>query len=163
MEITKRNEHYQLYKEPLAVGQLAKPFHLKDLKEQVHRLGDFLDKPTLISIVPDINTSVCSIQTRAFNERLSQNKQIHFVTISNNTLAQQQHWCAAEGLDLVMLHDPENTFGKDYGVYIPDLNIYARAIFVLDTEGNICYEEIVPELTHEPDYEQAIAALDALQ
>lgn len=162
MEITKRNQTYQLVKEPLAVGQLAAPFHLKDLHEQIHRLGDFIGKPTLISVVPDINTSVCSLQTHVFNQKLSQNEQIHFITISNNTLKQQEHWCQAEDLDLLMLHDPENTFGQAYGVYIPELQVYARAIFVLDKDGVIRYEEIVSEMTHEPNYEQALAALDSL-
>ena len=71
----------------------------------------------------------------------------------------QASWCAAEGLNLVMLHDPENTFGQAYGVLIPELNVYARSVFVIDSDGKIIYEEIVPEMTHEPDYQKAIDAV----
>ena len=106
MQITKRGEAFSLVKEPLKVGNQAVDFELKDLKDKVFHLSQLLDKPLIISVVPDINTSVCSIQTRKFNEMMAKFEEANFVTISNNTREQQESWCAAEGLDLVMLHDP---------------------------------------------------------
>ena len=159
MQITKRGEAFSLVKEPLRVGDQAADFELKDLKDKVFRLTQLLDKPLIISVVPDINTSVCSVQTRKFNEMMSDFEEANFVTVSNNTKEQQASWCAAEGLNLVMLHDPENTFGQAYGVLIPELNVYARSVFVIDSDGKIIYEEIVPEMTHEPDYQKAIDAV----
>ena len=159
MQITKRGEAFSLVKEPLRVGDQAADFELKDLKDKVFRLFQLLDKPLIISVVPDINTSVCSVQTRKFNEMMADFEEANFVTVSNNTKEQQASWCAAEGLNLVMLHDPENTFGQAYGVLIPELNVYARSVFVIDSDGKIIYEEIVPEMTHEPDYQKAIDAV----
>ena len=159
MQITKRGESFSLVKEPLRVGDQAADFELKDLKDKVFRLFQLLDKPLIISVVPDINTSVCSVQTRKFNEMMANFEEANFVTVSNNTKEQQASWCAAEGLNLVMLHDPENTFGQAYGVLIPELNVYARSVFVIDSDGKIIYEEIVPEMTHEPDYQKAIDAV----
>jgi len=63
---------------------------------------------------------------------------------------------------MTMLHDPENTFGQAYNLYMPELGRYARSIFVLDREGVIRYREIVPEMSHEPDYARAIAAAKSL-
>lgn len=159
MQITKRGEAFSLVKEPLKVGNQAVNFELKDLKDKVFHLSQLLDKPLIISVVPDINTSVCSIQTRKFNEMMAKFEGANFVTISNNTKEQQESWCAAEGLDLVMLHDPENTFGQAYGVLIPELNVYARSVFVINSDGKIIYEEIVPEMTQEPNYQNAIDAI----
>ena len=159
MQITKRGEAFSLVKEPLKVGNQAVDFELKDLKDKVFHLTQLLDKPLIISVVPDINTSVCSVQTRKFNEMMANFEEANFVTVSNNTKEQQASWCAAEGLNLVMLHDPENTFGQAYGVLIPELNVYARSVFVIDSDGKIIYEEIVPEMTHEPDYQKAIDAV----
>ena len=159
MQITKRGEAFSLVKEPLKIGDQAADFELKDLKDKVFRLFQLLDKPLIISVVPDINTSVCSVQTRKFNEMMANFEEANFVTISNNTKEQQASWCAAEGLNLVMLHDPENTFGQAYGVLIPELNVYARSVFVINSDGKIIYEEIVPEMTHEPDYQKAIDAV----
>ena len=146
-------------KEPLKIGDQAADFELEDLKGKVFRLFQLLDKPLIISVVPDINTSVCSVQTRKFNEMMANFEEANFVTVSNNTKEQQASWCAAEGLNLVMLHDPENTFGQAYGVLIPELNVYARSVFVINSDGKIIYEEIVPEMTHEPDYQKAIDAV----
>lgn len=159
MQITKRGEGFSLVKEPLRVGDQAADFNLKDLNDKVFHLTQLLDKPLIISVVPDINTSVCSVQTRKFNEMMADFEEANFVTVSNNTKEQQASWCAAEGLNLVMLHDPENTFGQAYGVLIPELNVYARSVFVIDSDGKIIYEEIVPEMTHEPDYQKAIDAV----
>lgn len=159
MQITKRGEVFSLVKEPLKIGDQAADFELKDLKDKVFRLFQLLDKPLIISVVPDINTSVCSVQTRKFNEMMANFEEANFVTVSNNTKEQQASWCAAEGLNLVMLHDPENTFGQAYGVLIPELNVYARSVFVINSDGKIIYEEIVPEMTHEPDYQKAIDAV----
>ncbi len=66
-----------------------------------------------------------------------------------------------EGVDMIMLHDPADTFGEAYQIMIPRLRSFARAIFVLDREGVIQHVEIVPEISHEPDYQAAIDAAKA--
>ncbi len=84
-----------------------------------------------------------------------------FVTISNNTIAQQKNWCAAEGvINLQILSDEELSFGYASNLYLPNMGVLTRAILVVDADGKITYEEIVSDVAHEPDY---IAALNALE
>src|SRR5699024_11757510 len=135
---------------------------LDNQNKQIVHLSDLLDKPLLISVVPNIDTSVCALQTKRFNQEAGALEGIHFVTVSNNTREEQANWCAAEGVDMQMLHDPERHFGEAYRLYIPDFGHLARAIFVIDQSGKIVYEEIVEELTNEPDYQAALQAVKAL-
>jgi thiol peroxidase len=132
------------------------------LKKQIIYVSDLIEKPTLISVVPDIDTRVCSIQTRTFNQKAGAIEGVNLVTISNNTREEQEDWCAAEGVKMEILHDTELSFAKNYGLYIPDMGHLARAIFVIDTKGYIAYEEIVPDIGDEPDYDAALAAVNAL-
>ena len=80
------------------------------------------------------------------------------MTISNNSKEEQGDWCAAEGVDMVMLRDTDLEFGKNYGLFIPEMDRLARSIFVIDQNGVISYEEITPEIATEPDYAKAEAA-----
>ncbi|KAF1303769.1 thiol peroxidase [Enterococcus saccharolyticus] len=162
MNITRKGEVLEVPGTQLKVGEKAADFSLKDLKDNRYSLADFAGKPTILSVVPDIDTRVCAIQTKRFNIEASQIEEINFATISNNTQEEQAAWCGQEGVDMVMLHDPENTFGESYSILIPEMNRYARSIFVLDQDGVIRYEEIVPELSHEPDYTKALEAAKAL-
>ncbi|BCA85084.1 2-Cys peroxiredoxin [Enterococcus saigonensis] len=162
MELTKKGQPVTLPGVQPAVGEKAPTFTLADLKDKKHQLADFLDKPTIISIVPDIDTRVCAIQTKRFNMEASQIKEINFITVSNNTKTQQATWCGQEGVDMVMLHDPGNTLDESYHLLVPATGHYARVIFVLDKKGIIQYREIVPEISQEPDYEQALTVAKSL-
>lgn len=143
-------------------GEVAPDFALQDLQDATISLASLKGQPTIISIIPDIDTRVCAIQTKRFNQEASQLAGIHFVTISNNTKEEQANWCGQEGVDMTMVHDPENVFGEAYSIYMPELGRYARSIFVLDQDSVIRYREIVPEMSHEPDYTQAIEAAKRL-
>jgi thiol peroxidase len=158
MQVTRKGTIYDVPGTQPKVGDQAKEFQLKSLEDKDYRLTDFLGKPTILSIVPDIDTRVCALQTKRFNEEASKIAEVNFVTISNNTKEEQANWCGKEGIDMLMLHDPENTFGETYQIMIPELGHFARAIFVLDENGVIRYEEIVPEISHEPDYQAALSA-----
>lgn len=162
MKITRREDVLEVPGTQPTVGEKAPAFALKDLQDQTHTLAEFAGKPTILSIVPNINTRVCALQTKQFNVEASQLTEINFATISNNTKEEQAAWCGQEGVDMIMLHDPENTFGESYSLIISDVNRYARSIFVLDGEGVIRYVEIVSDMTHEPDYAKAIEAAKAL-
>lgn len=162
MNITRKGKLLEVPGKQLKVGDKAAAFSLKDLKGNTYTLDDFSGKPTILSIVPDIDTRVCAIQTKRFNIEASKIEAVNFATISNNTKEEQAAWCGQEGVEMIMLHDPENTFGKSYSLLIPEVNHYARSIYVLDQEGIIRYEEIVPEMSQEPDYEKAIEAAKAL-
>jgi thiol peroxidase len=145
------------------VGEKAPDFHLFNLDEKEVSLSDLLTKPTLISVVPNIDTKICSIQTKKFYQELGAVEGIHLVTISDNTREEQAGWCATEGVEMEFLHDTDRTFGKAYGLFIPKFGHLARATFVIDTDGTIVYEEIVPKIGQEPEYQPAIKALEELK
>ncbi|MGX7133014.1 thiol peroxidase [Enterococcus songbeiensis] len=162
LEVSRKGTMYKVPGKQPQVGELAPFFQLPDLQEKSHSLPDFKGKPTILSVIPDIDTRVCALQTKRFNQEASKISAIHFVTISNNTKEQQAAWCGQEGVDMLMLHDTDHSFGDAYGLWIPEFGHLARAIFVLDSKGVVQYQEISQEISQEPNYEQALAAANAL-
>lgn len=163
MKLTKKGQPVTLPGTQPAVGDMAPDFSLADINDKKHSVTDFLGKPTILSIIPDIDTRVCAIQTKRFNMEASQLKDINFATISDNTKEEQAAWCGQEGVDMLMLHDSENTLNENYHLLINETKHYARVIFVLDKNGVIQYREIVPEISQEPDYAKALAAAKKLR
>jgi len=146
------------------VGMKAPDFRLvgQDLSDQT--LKNFRGKKKLLSIVPSLDTSVCSIMTKRFNDEASKLKSAIFLVISCDLPFAQKRFCSAEHTDrmatLSVMRD--RRFAEDYGVLIADgplEGICARAVFVLDEQDQIVYVELVPEVTQEPKYEQALAHL----
>lgn len=162
MEVLLKGNPVELVGTPPKVGEKAPLFSLKDLSDNVISLDELKGKPVIISVVPDIDTGICALQTKHFNKEAATIKDIHFLTISNNTKEQLANWCAAESVDMTMLRDDEGVAGQEYGILIPSINRLARSIFVLDKDGVITYEEIVPEVSTEPNYEKALEAAKAL-
>lgn len=159
MNITKGEDILTLVGTERKVGDKAPDFTLNNLEDEAISLSQLLTQPVLLSVVPDIDTRVCSIQTKRFNKEAAEIEGAALVTISKNTKEEQANWCAAEGVDMEMLHDTEFTFGRKYGVLIESLGLLARSVFVIDKDGTIVYREIVSELTDEPDYSAALAEL----
>lgn len=163
MQITINDESRDLVGNPPAVDEDVPHFKVFNANNDKVKTREFFGKPTLISVVPSITTSVCSIQTKKFNQQMDEYPNANFVTISMDTPEQQADWCAAEGVqNMQLLSDSEQSFGYALKVLIPDESFLARSIFVLDADGKITYEEVVPELTDEPDYAAALAALEKL-
>jgi thiol peroxidase len=128
-------------------------------------LDDLPAKPTLVSVVPSLDTPVCSTQTKIFNERLAAyGDRVGAYTISLDLPFAQARWCGAEEVEnMQTLSDYQNcSFGTSWGMLVDELKLLARAVFVLDADHTVTYTEIVPELSHEPTYAPALAALDAL-
>lgn len=142
---------------PLSVGEKFPDFTVLDKDNHEVHLTDLLDKPLLISTVPNIDTRVCSIQTKRFNQEVGTHSGINFVTISTNTIEDQSHWCAAEGVEnMKMLSDVNHDFGKKSNLWVKDLDIIARSVWVVDQNQEITYSEIMPVQTDEPDYDQVL-------
>ncbi|MGY3777747.1 thiol peroxidase [Isobaculum melis] len=156
MEITKKGEIIHLEGTQAKTGDIAPAFSLNNLADKTIQLADFKGKVVLLSVVPDIDTRTCSIQTKRFNQEAGNVPEVQLMTISNNTKEEQADWCAAEGVDMEMLHDPDSVFGQAYGLYITEMKRLARAIYVIDQDGKIIYDEIVAELSAEPDYTTAL-------
>ena len=160
MNVLLSGEVTELVGEPLKVGETLPHFKLEDERGDKVKTADLVGKLTLISVVPDLNTGTCSLQTRHFNQSVDQFSNVQFLTISTNSVAEQRDWCAAEGVhNLRMLSDEQESFGYATKLYVPAQGFDARAVYIVDEQGVVRYAQIVPEISEEPNYEEALAAL----
>lgn len=147
------------------IGSAAPNFKVVNDRYQTKTLNDYLGQPFLISVVASLDTGVCSIQTKRFNDALGELAQdIKIITISADLPFAQKRFCQQENIDKVeTLSDSVwRDFGMNYGVLIKDMGLLTRAIFVVDTNGIITYKEIVPVLSDEPNYDMALTAISQL-
>lgn len=149
----------------LKAGDQAPDFKLnKDLMTQVS-LSDYAGKIKLISVVPSLDTGVCDAQTRRFNEAAAElGDQVVILTVSVDLPFAQARWCGAAGVDRVTTLSDYKTrsFGQDYGVFIKELALDMRSIFVVDQNDKISYVEYLSEMTEHPNYDKAIDAVKSL-
>ncbi len=151
----------------LAVGSPAPEFtvHFFEGGLKTITLADLKGKPTIISVVPSLDTGVCQIQTKKFNVELSaMGDKIHALTVSRDLPFAMNRFCGAEDIKAMKVgSDYQNgSFGMSFGLMIDELKLLTRAVYVLDASGKVVYGEIVPEVTQEPNYTPAIAALKSL-
>lgn len=149
----------------LKAGDKAPDFTLNKSLTETASLQDYAGKVKLISVVPSIDTGVCDAQTRRFNEAAAAlGDHVVVLTVSVDTPFAQARWCAAAGIDkVVMLSDyKNNSFGQSYGVLIKEFALDMRSIFVVDGDNTIQYVEYLSEMTEHPNYEQAIEAAKAI-
>ncbi|WP_342621829.1 thiol peroxidase [Erysipelothrix sp. P66] len=158
MEITKKGVPTALAGSQPVVGEKAPTFKLKNLEDVYVGTDTLTGNVVLLSVFPDINTRICDLQTRHFFQVASELDDVTIVNISNNTKEEFASWCATNGIDSEMLRDEDHAFADAYGIWIPEFEVLARSIFVIDRKGMLVYSEIVPEMAQEPNYEAAIAA-----
>ena len=117
----------------------------------------------IISVVPSLDTPVCDLQTKRFNEEAAKLPGVDIVTVSMDLTFEQKRWCGAFGVDRIkMLSDHRSgSFGEAYGTLIKDLRIESRAIFVLDKDNILRHVEYVKEVADHPNYDAALAAAKA--
>lgn len=164
MDVLLEGEVTALVGEPLKVGETLPHFKLEDQNGEKVKTADLVGQLMLISVVPDLNTGTCTLQTRHFNQAVDQFEGIQFLTVSTNTVAEQRDWCAAEGVkNLRMLSDEQESFGYATKLYIPSQGFDARAVYIVDADGVVRYAQIVPEVSEEPDYDDALRVLRELQ
>ena len=127
-------------------------------------LDELSGKKVVLNIFPSIDTGVCAASTRRFNEAAQSLENTVVLCVSVDLPFALGRFCGAEGLEQVVpvsvFRNPE--FGSGYGVTIIDgplAGLLSRAVVVIDESGNVVYTEQVPEITQEPDYESALAAL----
>ncbi len=129
------------------------------------KFSSFKGKVCIITCFPSLDTSVCDIMTRKFNEEaVALGDNVVVLAISMDLPFAQDRWCiAADVKNVHMLSDHRDaSFGRAFGVLIKELRLLARAVFVIDRDGIVKYMQIVPELTHEPDYEPVLNATKEL-
>jgi len=127
-------------------------------------LADLKGKPSFISVVPSLDTPVCQLQTKKFNEQLSAlGDKVNAWTVSLDLPFAMNRFCGAESIkNMRAVSDyQDRTFGKNWGMLIEELKILARGAFVLDKDGKVVYAETVKEVASEPNYAAALQALNA--
>ncbi len=148
----------------LKPGDKAPDFSLLDNDLVPKGLKDYAGKVLIISAVPSLDTPVCDMETRRFNnEAGSLGADVQILTVSMDLPFAQKRWCGAAGVDkLQTLSDHrEASFGLAYGVLIKELRLLARAVFVVNKAGQVTYVQLVPEVGNEPDYEAVLQAVKA--
>jgi thiol peroxidase len=153
-------KYVTLLGEQVNVGQQAPSFKVVDKNFSPVTLNDFSGQTVLISVVPSLDTGVCSIQTKRFNEeagKLPEN--ITILTISNDLPFAQKRFCEVEEVDNIkVLSDSVwREFGAKYGLLIKDMGLLTRAIFIINNKGKIVYKELVANISQHPNYDKALA------
>mgnify|MGYP005993891883 CR=1 FL=1 len=143
-------------------GHKAPNFDVVDARFSKVSLDDFKGQTVLISVVPSLDTGVCSLQTKRFNEEVANlPENIVVLTISNDLPFAQKRFCDTEGVaDIKVLSDSVwRDFGSKYGLLIKDMGLLARSIFVIDRNGKVSYKELVADISNHPDYDAALKAI----
>lgn len=146
------------------VGETATDFQLIAPDLSTVRLSDFVGERIILNIFPSIDTDICAMSTRRFNEDAGDISNVKVITVSKDLPFALKRFKAGEGLANVVMtsayRSPE--FGANYGVQIIDgafATLLSRAVVVLDEDHRVIYTEQVPEIGQEPDYDAALEAL----
>lgn len=163
--VTSKGKPVTLLGPEIRVGDPAPDFTVVDTSLSPVTLGDFRGKVKVISSVPSLDTAVCDVETRRFNqEAASLGENVVVLTISLDLPFAQKRWCAAAGVDRVkVLSDyQDRSFASAYGVLIRESKLLSRSIFVVDGKDVVRYVQHVPEIGQEPDYGAVLAAVKGL-
>ena len=145
------------------VGEKAPDFVLAANDLSPRSLKDYAGKVLVLVCVPSLDTPVCDMEVRRFNtEAASLSDKVKIVAASCDLPFAQARWCGAAGVTAVESASDykDVSLGRNYGVLIQELRLLARAVFVIAPDGKLAYSQLVPEVTHEPDY---AAVLDAIR
>jgi thioredoxin-dependent peroxiredoxin len=163
--VTMRGNPMTLVGSEVNVGEAAPDFVALDNTLTPVKFSSFRGKTCILSSVPSLDTPVCDMETRKFNDEASRlGPDVVILTISMDLPFAQKRWCGAAGVSKVQtLSDHRDaSFGASYGVLIKELRLLARAVFLVDRKGVIQYVQLVKETTKEPDYEAIWSAVKKL-
>lgn len=165
--ITFKGSPMTLLGEELKVGSPAPEFtvHYFEGGLKTISLADIKGKPTILSVVPSLDTGVCQLQTKKFNTEIAaMGDKINALTVSRDLPFAMNRFCGAEDIKSMKVGSDYQTgdFGMKFGLMIDELKLLARAVYVLDATGKVVYGEIVPEVAQEPNYAPALEALKKL-
>ena len=144
------------------VGDIAPDFSLATIDlEDIERPEG---KRVVLNIFPSVDTGVCAMSVRKFNELAAGLENAEVICASEDLPFALKRFCGAEGIENVTAVSAfRSTFGEDYGVTLTESGmrgLLARSVVVIDTDGTVLHTELVPDITTEPDYDAAIAALN---
>lgn len=149
----------------LKAGDRAPDFTVLDQDLKEAGLGDFAGKIRLISVTPSLDTPVCDMQARRFNqEAAGLPDTVAVLNVSMDLPFAIGRFCTTAGIDRVKAFSDHRdaSFGTAYGVLIKELRLLARSIFVIDRDDKVSYVEVVPEITSHPNYDKALEAVKKL-
>ncbi|MBM7072133.1 thiol peroxidase [Shewanella sp. 202IG2-18] len=145
-----------------ALNQPAPLFRVIDGKFNPIDLSDFKGQTILISSVPSLDTGVCAIQTKKFNDQVANfSDNVIMLSISTDLPFAQKRFCQQQNVDKIMVLSDAvwREFGTKYGLLMKDKGLLARAILIINKQGDIQYRQLVSDTSKEPDYKAALAAL----
>jgi len=163
--ITMRGNPLTLVGNEVRVGDAAPDFVVLDNSLSPVRFSSYRGKICILSSVPSLDTPVCDMETRRFNQEAAHlGGDVAVLTISMDLPFAQKRWCAAADVNKVQtLSDHRDaSFGTAYGVLIKELRLLARAVFLVDRKGVLQYVQLVKEVSREPDYDEVLNALKGL-
>jgi thiol peroxidase len=163
--VTFKGQPLTLVGPELKPGEKAPDFTIIDQSLQPASLKDYAGKVILLSVVPSLDTGICSAQTKRFNEEAAQlPEDVVILTVSMDLPFAQARFCGAENINRVkVLSDHRDaSFAQAYGTLVKELRLECRAIFVIDRDGTIRYVEYVPEIASHPNYDAALQAVKSL-
>jgi thiol peroxidase len=163
--VTMKGNPLALTGTPVSVGAPAPDFVAAKGDLSPFRLSQEKGKIVVINSVPSLDTPVCAVQTRRFNqEATALGPNVKVLAVSMDLPFAQKRFCAAEGIaNVEAVSDYKDaSFGQQYGLLIKDLRLLARAVIVVDQKGVVRYQELVPEIGQEPNYEAALKAVKSL-
>ncbi|GIV19538.1 MAG: 2-Cys peroxiredoxin [Armatimonadota bacterium] len=163
--VTFKGQPLTLVGPELKPGDKAPDFTIIDQSLQPASLKDYAGKVILLSVVPSLDTGICSAQTKRFNEEAANlPEDVAILTVSMDLPFAQARFCGAENIDRVkVLSDHrDGSFAQAYGTLVKELRLESRAIFVIDRDGVVRYVEYVPEIASHPNYDAALQAVKSL-
>jgi len=161
-KVTMRGNPLTLIGNEVKVGEAAPDFMVLDNNLTPVKLSAYRPKLCILSSVPSLDTPVCDIETRKFNEEASKlGENVQILTISMDLPFAQKRWCGSAGVNKIQtLSDHrEAQFGIAYGVLIKELRLLARAFFLVDQKGILQYVQLVKEIANEPNYDEIWSVL----
>ncbi|MFH1552988.1 MAG: thiol peroxidase [Candidatus Omnitrophota bacterium] len=163
--VTVKGEAVTLLGEEVKDGQEAPDFTVLDSELGEVKLESLKGKIKLIASVPSLDTPICDLQIKRFNDEAAGiSKDVVILFISMDLPFAQKRFCQAYDIKKVktLSDHREGDFGLKYGVLIKELRLLSRAIFIVDKDNTVRYVEYVKELTSHPDYEKALGALKSI-
>lgn len=165
MQVTFGGKKLNLYGEVVKVSDKAPDFKAVNNDLSSFDSKENQGKVVVYSVVPSIDTGVCSLQARTFNDEAEKlGDDVIVITVSCDLPFAQKRFCAQEGIkNSISISDyKDHDFGKKYGFLIEDLALLSRGVVIVDKNGKIAYTEYVKEVTNEVNFEAALDAVKAL-
>ena len=161
MKVTFQGNPLTLKGTQVKVGDMAPDFTVVDNDLNPLKLSDTRGKRVFLT-VPSLDTPVCDMEVRKFNQEATKlDENVTIYTVSMDLPFAQGRWCGGAGIDRVKTVSDykDREFGNNYGVYINELGLLSRAVFVVDENNKVLYVEYLEEITNEPNYEKALEAI----